>query len=140
MLYSDARLSKNHDIGCNRCHNGPSVGGGSDQKLGTVKPYETADLGRFQVTGVESDRQVFKVPSLRNVAKTRPWLHDGSIASLDQMMGIMSEHQLGRALSDEQGESITLFFAALTGQADPAYIRKPELPESGPDTPPPDPS
>jgi cytochrome c peroxidase len=128
------------DVGCNFCHNGPVVGGNSYQKLGLVKPYETDDQGRFDVTGQESDRHVFKVPSLRNVAKTGPWFHDGSKKTLDDAVRTMADHQLGKTLSDEQVESIVTFLTSLGGEVDMEYIAMPELPESGPDTPAPDPS
>jgi cytochrome c peroxidase len=126
------------DVGCIQCHNGPPIGGKSFQKLGRAKPYPTQDPGRFKVTGQESDRFVFKVPSLRNIERTGPYLHDGSIGSLDEMIRIMGEHQLGTTLSPAQVESIRSFLGALTGEVDLAYIERPELPASGPDTPKPD--
>jgi cytochrome c peroxidase len=128
------------DAGCISCHNGPAIGGAVYQKLGLVRPFETADPGRFNVTGQESDRGVFKVPSLRNVAKTGPWFHDGSVESLDEAIGLMASHQLGRDLSDEEVESIQTFLESLTGTVDPEYVARPELPESGPQTPAPDPA
>jgi cytochrome c peroxidase len=78
------------------------------------------------------------VPSLRNIERTGPYLHDGSIGSLDEMIRIMGEHQLGTTLSPAQVESIRSFLGALTGEVDLAYIERPELPASGPDTPKPD--
>ena len=127
-------------VGCNSCHNGPAVGGTLYRKLGFIFPYETEDAGRENVTGNEIDRHVFKVPSLRNVAETGPYLHDGSIASLPEMVRIMGKHQIGIDLSDEQVADIVVFLEALTGNVDTAYVAKPELPASGPDTPAPDPS
>ena len=126
--------------GCTTCHMGPTIGGGMFRKLGLVKPYDTEDPGRFAVTGDEADRFVFKVPSLRNIAMTGPYFHDGSIASLQQVIRLMAEHQLGIALDDEQVARIETFLGTLTGTVDPEYIAAPELPESGPDTPAPDPS
>ena len=128
------------DTGCVTCHMGPTVGGTMFQKLGLVKPYDTQDMGRFEVTGRESDRKVFKVPSLRNVAETGPYFHDGSIASLEHAVSLMAEHQLGKTLSPSRNASIRAFLGALTGTPDGAYIAKPALPPSGPDTPAPDPS
>jgi len=121
--------------GCITCHNGATVGGGMFQKLGLVKPYPVEDAGRFGVTGNEQDRQVFKVPSLRNVAETGPWFHDGSIRELDRAIRIMAEHQLGRTLDDGQVASIRTFLGSLTGRVDEAYAARPELPASGPRTP-----
>jgi cytochrome c peroxidase len=126
--------------GCVTCHLGPAVGGTLYRKLGLLKPYPDDDPGRFQVTGREEDLQVFKVPSLRNVAKTGPWFHDGSIASLDQAIRIMSEHQLGVTLDAAQVAAIRSFLESLTGTPDAAYVARPQLPESGLETPAPDPS
>jgi cytochrome c peroxidase len=126
------------DVGCITCHNGPPVGGLSFQKLGLVKPYPTQDTGRLQVTHNEADREVFKVPSLRNVAKTAPYFHDGSLATLDAVIPVMAEHQLGRTLTSEQVQQIETFLRSLTGTVDEEYVKRPELPASGPNTPAPD--
>jgi cytochrome c peroxidase len=135
-----AGLQEFLDVGCVTCHVGPTIGGGLYRKLGLVKPYPVDDPGRFAVTGDEADRFVFKVPSLRNVAMTWPYFHNGSIASLRDVIRVMGRHQLGVELSDEQVARIETFLGALTGTVDPQYIAEPELPESGPDTPPPDPT
>jgi cytochrome c peroxidase len=127
-------------VGCHSCHNGAVIGGNAYHKLGVIEPYETEDPGRFAVTGSEADRQVFKVPSLRNIEKTGPWFHDGSKKTLDDTIRTMARHQLGRTLTHEQVESIRSFLASLTGEVDTEYIAMPELPESGPDTPAPDPT
>jgi len=126
--------------GCITCHQGAAIGGGLYQKLGVVKAYPTEDAGREAITGEEADRHVFKVPSLRNIAETSPYLHDGSIADLDDMVRIMAEYQLGIPLDDAQVSSIVAFLASLTGTVDAEWIAMPELPESGPDTPAADPS
>ncbi|MEZ4332494.1 MAG: cytochrome-c peroxidase [Myxococcota bacterium] len=127
-------------VGCTTCHNGPTVGGGLYQKLGLVHPYETADTGREKLTGEAADRFVFKVPSLRNVAMTGPWFHDGSVTTLDEAVRLMGHHQLGVELSAERIADIVAFLGALTGEVDATYVARPVLPESGPDTPKPDPS
>ena len=127
-------------VGCTTCHRGALIGGGLYQKLGLLKPYDTEDPGRQAVTGAESDFRKFKVPSLRNVAKTGPFLHDGSIAELDAMVRLMAEHQLARSLSDAEVGQIVAFLEALSAQVDPVLIAMPELPASGPDTPAPDPT
>ncbi len=128
------------DTGCTACHMGPTIGGTLYQKLGLVEPYPTTDTGRFEVTQIETDRQFFKVPSLRNVEETGPWFHDGSIKTLDEAIRIMARHQLGKSLDAAQIASLHAFLASLTGSADAAYIAMPELPPSGPATPAPDPS
>jgi cytochrome c peroxidase len=127
-------------VGCNTCHTGPALGGQLYRKLGFIFPYETEDLGREKVTGLAADRHVFKVPSLRNVAETGPYFHDGSITELREAVRIMGYHQLGQTLTDAQISDIVAFLRALTGKIDQQYIARPALPASGPNTPRPDPS
>ncbi len=124
-----AGLSRFLEVGCTTCHVGPALGGGMLQKLGLVHPYETEDGGRERVTGNPADRHFFKVPSLRNVAETGPWFHDGSLTDLDDAVRKMGWHQLGRELSDAQVAEIVSFLGALTGEVDAAYVAKPTLPE-----------
>ena len=97
-------------------------------------------MGRFAVTGAEGDKQVFKVPSLRNVSHTAPYFHDGTVASLNEAVRLMAQHQLGIELSNEQVISIIAFLNALDGEIDQAYITMPELPASSDTTPAPDPT
>jgi cytochrome c peroxidase len=126
--------------GCPTCHNGVAIGGGMFQKLGLVEPYPTQDKGRAKVTGRQEDEYVFKVPSLRNVAKTGPWFHDGGVDTLDMAVRLMARFQLGRTLTDAEAGSIAAFLNALTGAIPTDYVAEPVLPESGPTTPRPDPS
>jgi len=127
------------DAGCGSCHSGPYVGGSMYQKLGLVNPWDRdEDQGRFDVTGAEADRQFFKVPSLRNIAQTAPYFHTGSVASLNEAVRLMADHQLGIPVTNEQVISIIAFLNALTGKIDPAYIAMPELPPSSESTPLPD--
>lgn len=128
------------DTGCTTCHNGAPIGGLLYQKLGLVTPYPTEDAGRARVSGNPAEEGFFKVPSLRNVADTAPYFHDGSIATLDEAVRLMARHQLGRELDPEQVESILVFLRSLSGTIDPEYVAQPELPESGPTTPAPDPT
>ena len=128
------------NVGCITCHNGATLGGNSFQKLGAVEAFLTDDPGRFNVTRKESDRGVFKVPSLRNVAETGPYFHDGGVPDLETAVRLMGEHQLGRTLDDGEVGLIIAFLESLTGEVDAAYIAPPDLPESGPETPAPDPS
>lgn len=121
--------------GCTVCHNGMGIGGHLYQKLGLVKEWPTKDKGRFEATGIETDKYFFKVPSLRNITETGPYLHDGSITKLDEIVGKMAEHQLGRVLSSEDVSSIVTFLGALKGKIDEGYIKQPELPADGPNTP-----
>lgn len=122
--------------GCATCHNGPAMGGAMYQKLGLAKEWPNLkDQGRFEATKQESDKHFFKVSSLRNVSETGPYLHDGSVKSLETMVKMMGEYQLGKALSDEETSSIVTFLKSLKGEIPQAYISKPKLPESGPQTP-----
>ena len=116
------------DAGCTACHTGPVLGGQMYQKLGMVKAWDNPDLGRKEVTGKDADLQMFKVPSLRNIAKTGPYLHDGSISDLSEMVHKMGEYQLGKDLSAEDVASIVAFLESLTGEIDAEYTAKPDLP------------
>jgi cytochrome c peroxidase len=116
------------DTGCIACHQGPLLGGMMYQKLGLVRPYETTDIGRAEVTGNDVEKFFFKVPSLRNVAETGPYFHDGSVKTLPEAVKLMAAHQLGRDLDEATIAGITTFLAALTGEVDASYTAKPELP------------
>ena len=103
-------LKKFIHMGCINCHNGAVIGGNSFKKLGLVESYETADMGRYEVTGIESDKKVFKVPSLRNITKTAPYFHDGSIETLDEVIRLMAKHQLGQQVGDGFIRDVKAFF------------------------------
>lgn len=118
------------NTGCATCHNGAALGGSMYAKLGAAESYAGSDLGRFNVTGNEADKFVFKVPSLRNIAQTGPYLHDGSIPTLEDMVKIMARHQLGKQLSASEVDDIVTFLRALTGEVPADYIARPELPAS----------
>lgn len=128
------------DAGCAACHTGPYLGGAVYQKAGLVKPWPNQkDQGRFEVTKNEIDKMMFKVPSLRNVAKTGPYFHDASAKTLEEAVKIMASLQSGKELKDSEVKSIIAFLDTLTGDIPKDYIAKPELPKSGPKTPKPDP-
>lgn len=110
-------------VGCVSCHQGVNMGGNLFQEFGVMGNYfedrgnlTEADLGRFNVTKKESDRYVFKVPSLRNIELTPPYFHDGSARSLEDAVKVMSKYQLGRELSPEEIDSIVKFLKTLNGQ------------------------
>lgn len=126
--------------GCTACHSGVGLGGGSYQKVGAVKPYPSDDTGRFQVTQQESDKFLFKVPSLRNIDKTGPYFHDGKVATLEEAVKTMGAIQLGKDLTDAEVTSIVTFLKSATGELPADKIAKPEPLPSGPNTPKPDPS
>ncbi len=108
--------------GCVACHQGRNVGGNMFQKFGVIGNYmedrgniTDADLGRFAITGKESDRFVFKVPSLRNIEHTAPYLHDGSAQTLEEVVHIMGRYQLGRPLTNEEVARLVAFLHTLSG-------------------------
>jgi len=108
------------EVGCGSCHNGVNLGGNSYQLLGVAEPWYgkdreagVADDGLFGRTGRERDRQVFKVPTLHNVTFTGPWLHDGSVTSLQQTVDQMARHQSGRYLEDRDIDDIVAFLRSL---------------------------
>jgi cytochrome c peroxidase len=102
------------------------------QKMGLVRDYfalrggelTEADMGRFNVTRTESDRHFFKVPTLRNIAQTAPYFHDGSQETLGGAVRIMGQVQLNLELTDAQVADIVAFLGALTGEL-PAHARLP---------------
>ena len=132
------------DSNCATCHAGKYVGAAQNQKLGVAKPWPApdggaaVDHGRIAVTKQDVDNDVFKVPSLRNVVRTAPYLHDGSIATLEEVTKLMARHQVGKELTDEQVKSLVKFMGALTGEPPKDLVAKPELPPSGPKTPKPE--
>jgi cytochrome c peroxidase len=106
-------------FGCIACHQGVNVGGNLFQRFGVFgeRPVAMqADLGRFTLTGQERDRRVFRVPSLRNVALTAPYLHDGDAPTLADAVRTMARTQLGRTLSEEETDLIVRFLHGLTGE------------------------
>jgi cytochrome c peroxidase len=118
------------DYGCVSCHQGINVGGNMFQRFGVLGDYfadrqaslkeyrgnvTKADWGRFNVTGQEKDRYVFRVPSLRNVELTAPYFHDGTAKTLEQAIAVMARYQLGRPLTSEQINLIIQFLKTLTG-------------------------
>ncbi|MFZ2853013.1 MAG: cytochrome c peroxidase [Rhodocyclaceae bacterium] len=120
-----AGYAKFKQYGCIACHQGVNVGGNMFQKFGVMgdyfarrgKPTE-ADLGRFLATGDEEDKNVFKVPSLRNVALTAPYFHDASAKTLAEAVDVMFRVQLGRAASPTDKAAIVKFLATLSGEAE----------------------
>lgn len=110
------------DVGCASCHNGINLGGNSYQKLSNVGANSNAaimaslDTGLFARTERENDRQVFKVPSLNNVALTAPYFHDGSVPTLDVAVRQMGQFHSGRGLSDDDVDDIVSFLNSLNSE------------------------
>lgn len=121
------------DFGCGRCHGGALLGGASTAKFGVTTAYapltqsEPIDAGRFDVTHDEADRFVFKVPSLRNVQKTAPYFHDGSVTSLPRAIEIMAQVQLGATFTPAQVSDVVAFLESLTGPVPESFAPLPEL-------------
>jgi len=110
------------EFGCASCHQGANVGGNMFERMGVIGDFfagrgdpSDSDLGRFSVTGRPEDRFVFRVPSLRLVSLTAPYLHDGSIATLRETVTAMARHQLGRRISDAEARLLELFLQTLPG-------------------------
>lgn len=102
-------------LGCTSCHNGPLVGARIYQKIGIVRPWPSeSDLGRYEVTKNDGDRFVFKVPSLRNVALTSPYFHDGSVQTLPEAVDRMAYHQLGMEIRRKDRDAIVAFLKAMS--------------------------
>jgi cytochrome c peroxidase len=129
-----AGLAKFINTGCVTCHNGVGIGGGMFQKFGVVEDYWTAtgsepvDKGRAEVTNEPADLYVFRVASLRNVAMTAPYFHDGSVATLPQAVKVMARVQLGVTLSDADTRDILAFLESLTGELPAKFATVPTLP------------
>jgi cytochrome c peroxidase len=124
--------------GCTTCHMGEAVGASLFQKMGLVKPYtkDTETIGRYGVTKQESDKYVFKVPTLRNIELTYPYFHDGSLWNLKDAVLTMADIQLGIPVNDQEADRIVAFLLTLTGE--PPEMTIPMLPPSAPETPRPD--
>jgi cytochrome c peroxidase len=105
------------NTGCVSCHNGPLLGANSYQKVGVMEPYrpdpEHIDLGRFNVTGNPADKEVFKVPSLRNVTNTAPYFHDGRVSTIEEAISTMARIQLGKQLSEKEIADIVAFLKTM---------------------------
>jgi len=135
-LSSTARtgLQKFINTGCVMCHSGVGVGGGMYQKFGVVEDYWLAtgstniDKGRIDVTKDPADLYVFRVPSLRNVAMTAPYFHDGSVSTLPEAVRVMARVQLGITLSDADTSDIVAFLESLTGDLPANFATVPTLP------------
>lgn len=119
------------DMGCSSCHNGVNLGSHIFRKFGLGEKYwehtksQKVDEGRYGVTGDEDDLYVFKVASLRNIARTGPYFHDGSVATLQEAVRVMTKLQVGVDLDDVQTENLVAFLNSLTGEL-PENVRSAE--------------
>lgn len=114
--------------GCGGCHGGALFGGTSVQKFGLARDYwaltrsTTIDTGVHALTKREEDRYRFRVPMLRNVAKTAPYFHDGSVESLERAVQVMSATQLGREMDAATAAAIAAFLESLTGAQPAGFV------------------
>lgn len=106
------------EYGCISCHNGVNIGGNLFQKIGLIKEFDTSvkSLGKFDVTGNKADINYFKVPTLRNISKTAPYFHDGSVSDLKTAVEVMLNIQLGIVTSSEDVKKIVKFLETLDGE------------------------
>ena len=102
--------------GCILCHHGINIGGNLYNRFGIYTESNSSRLGRYEVTKNIEDKFVFKVPSLRNVALTSPYMHDGRAKTLKEAVEIMTEYQLGRYMKDGEIDDIVEFLKTLNGQ------------------------
>jgi cytochrome c peroxidase len=117
------------EIGCTSCHTGVNFNGegqkmgeGNYQKFPQIpgskfdKQYDlVSDLGRYDVTKNADDKNMWRVPTWRNVALTAPYFHNGKVATLDEAVKVMAMTQLGIELTADQTNDIVAFLEALTG-------------------------
>jgi len=117
-------------VGCTACHSGPAFNGAAGLAVGKgmfvkfptfpgseyEKRYQlSADPGRFAATGQAGDRNLWRVPTLRNLAYTAPYFHNGSVKSLPEAVRVMGKTQLAKDLTDKQVQDIVAFLQALDG-------------------------
>lgn len=117
--------------GCITCHNGVTLGGQMFQKFGVYDEYwkwtqsKEIDNGLFDLTQKETDKHLFKVPGLRNITKTAPYFHDGSVASLEEVVRIMGNIQANVKITEEEIRDIVAFLDALTADLTDEVKRSP---------------
>lgn len=101
------------DNGCIACHSGPAL---TDSRFHAIQVPGSKDLGRYLVTGEESDKYRFKTPTLRNVAVTYPYMNNGATETLEEAVAIMGQEMLGREFDEATIDNITAFLHTLTGK------------------------
>ncbi|MCF6173631.1 MAG: cytochrome-c peroxidase [Campylobacteraceae bacterium] len=102
--------------GCIACHNGVNIGGSLYNKFGYTQSATSNNTGRYAITHDIDDKYFFKVPSLRNIAKTAPYLHDGRYNTLDETVKFMLKYQLGKTSTQKEVDDIVSFLNSLTGK------------------------
>lgn len=120
--------------GCISCHNGINIGGGlyaqfglTDEDMANILTKQSTkdnvsengynpDLGLYNITKNDFDKFYFKVPTLRNVALTYPYLHNGRIETLNETISSIAKAQLGLDLTKEETFLIEEFLKSLNGK------------------------
>jgi cytochrome c peroxidase len=112
---------------CGTCHTGVNLGGQSYELMGVKADYfavrgkpTEVDLGRYNVTKNEADRNRFKTPTLRNIAQTAPYFHDGSVNSLNQAVKDMLKYQVGVNLPENDVNDLVALLESMSGKYQPA--------------------
>ena len=131
-------------LGCVNCHSSPTYAGYITLPGAIFYPWNlqrfpyfkgsvydtkyelTKDLGRYEVTKKEKDKHMYRIPSLRNVALTGPYMHNGKVPNLEEAVRVMAKTQLNKELEDEQVQAIVAFLKGLTGRL--PKQEKPRLP------------
>jgi len=124
---------------CSACHSGPNFSDDSFHNIGIGMKAEKPDLGRYEVTKVVGDKGAFKTPTLREVARHAPYMHDGSLKSLEDVVehydkGGIANPQLDEEIfplklsATEKSDLITFMKEGLAS-ADYPDIAPPELPK-----------
>ncbi|MBL7982320.1 MAG: cytochrome-c peroxidase [Flavobacteriales bacterium] len=120
------------DVGCTTCHMGVSLGGTMFQKFGLHQDFRPltgstdADHGLMDLTKKDTDKDIFKVPGLRNVAKTAPYFHDGSVGELSKAVDVMARTSLNKELTPDEIKKLVAFLESLTGTPPPAALMVPK--------------
>jgi cytochrome c peroxidase len=112
------------EAGCASCHVGKLIGGQSFELMGRKADYfahrgdklTDADNGRFNFTKADADKHFFKVPTLRNIALSFPYFHDGSVTELRDAVAKMGTYQTGTELAPEDCDRIVAFLKTLNGE------------------------
>jgi len=117
-------MNKAVELGCTSCHSGPAFNGSGSYQKFPMHPngyfeaqyHFSKDLGRAEVTKQDSDKHLWKVPTLRNIALTAPYMHNGAVPTLDKAVRLMGKLQLDTILEDDDVADIVAFLTALTGE------------------------
>ncbi|EIM77134.1 Cpx [Nitritalea halalkaliphila LW7] len=122
------------DAGCQSCHDGVALGGQQFRRFGEMQDFRSVDSrihedpGLYALSGNPGDLFKFKVPSLRNIAETYPYFHDGSVHDLKESVQIMGITQLNRSFSEEELADLSAFLKSLTGELPQVLAEAPVLP------------